>query len=107
MKDRELQQNRRVVRKRARVKVVRIETRRLGLLGRVVVGIIGVLALGAAFFFSVLMFSMVIVIAMIGLLYALLGSRNVKSGEDQVIEGERVFEEENKNDTHEHRLHRD
>jgi uncharacterized membrane protein len=56
-----------------------------------------VLALGAAFFFSVLMFSMVIVIAMIGLLYALLGSRNVKSGEDQVIEGERVFEEDNKN----------
>ena len=69
--------------------------------------IIGILALGAAFFFSLVMFSMVIVVAILSLLYALWVSRNVETGEERVIDGERVVDKESQNAGREHFLHRD
>ena len=107
MKGKELQRTRRVAPRHARVKVVRVETQRLGFFGRVVVSIICVLALGAAFFFSVVIFSVVIVIGILGLLYALWVSRNAETGEDRVIDGERVVDEESQDEVHEHLSHRD
>ncbi len=106
MNDKELDRVPSASRSHTRIKVVHFETKRIGLFGRVVVSILGVLALGGAFLFSLVVFSVVIVIAILGLLQALWVSRSARTRQDPVIEGNRVVGEKVLDIDHEDVSHR-
>ena len=76
------------------VRVVRVETRPLGMIGRIIAGLIGVIALMGAFFLSLLVFAAVIVIAAFAVIYMLWRSRNYDAHRARTASGERIIDGE-------------
>lgn len=76
------------------VKVVRIEAKPLGLIGRIIAGIIGVIVLVGAFFLSLLVFAAVIVIAALVVVYVLWNLRKYDAYRARAANDERIIDGE-------------
>ena len=78
------------------VRVVRVETKPLGVFGRIIASIIGVIVLVGVFFLSLLVFAVVIVIAALVVVYVLWRSRKYDASrarganDARIIDGEVV-----------------
>lgn len=71
-----------------RVKIVRLDFKRLGLFGRVVAIVLSMLVFSAVFFASVVVIATLVVFAVLTVITALIVSRNSGTEKGRVIEGE-------------------